>query len=451
MQWKLKVSGYGRIERADIEVAPLTLFVGDNNSGKSYLMSLLWGIQNFGMIGLIPGSSGQRTKEEQVLVNWAKYYATNAWEHGRSTAPVHEVAEELQIVLQEKIDENKQYIARKIFNSWEVNIEAMEIDTGDLSGVELYFERVKGSVGEKTDKVSFKSNKGFGITISGMRLEKPDEATEEILETVIFSIVTGIPLGHDEKSNRNIYLPAARTGFMLTKDIINKAGRNTAFNIGEEEKPSPFTRPINQFLDVINDLTFEARGKGQFQAITEYLEQGMAEGRVEMSTLPNKEVSYVPAGQEEAMPLRIVSAVVTELSPLILILKHKESLDGLFYEEPEMCLHPQLQQKMARVICQLVNAQVNMVVTTHSDIILQHVNNMIRLKGREDRDEICKKLGYGPADLLDGTQVKVYELKVRQEGCTEVKEVVCGPYGFAIPAFNDALDRIMDEAYTIQE
>lgn len=30
---------------AEIQVAPLTLFVGDNNSGKSYLMFLLWGIR----------------------------------------------------------------------------------------------------------------------------------------------------------------------------------------------------------------------------------------------------------------------------------------------------------------------------------------------------------------------------------------------------------------------
>ncbi|MCI8790709.1 MAG: ATP-binding protein [Lachnospiraceae bacterium] len=42
MGWRLKVSGYGKIESAEIETAPLTLFVGDNNSGKSYLMSLLW-------------------------------------------------------------------------------------------------------------------------------------------------------------------------------------------------------------------------------------------------------------------------------------------------------------------------------------------------------------------------------------------------------------------------
>ena len=42
MAYKLIVENYGKIERAEIEVTPLTLFVGDNNSGKSYLLSLIW-------------------------------------------------------------------------------------------------------------------------------------------------------------------------------------------------------------------------------------------------------------------------------------------------------------------------------------------------------------------------------------------------------------------------
>ena len=47
--WKLYVEDYGRIKHAEIEAAPLTLFVGDNNSGKSYLLALLWGIRSLGI------------------------------------------------------------------------------------------------------------------------------------------------------------------------------------------------------------------------------------------------------------------------------------------------------------------------------------------------------------------------------------------------------------------
>ncbi len=47
--WKLFVENYGKIKSAEIEMASLTFFVGDNNSGKSFLLSLLWGIENLGI------------------------------------------------------------------------------------------------------------------------------------------------------------------------------------------------------------------------------------------------------------------------------------------------------------------------------------------------------------------------------------------------------------------
>lgn len=51
--WKVRVEDYGKIKSAEIEMAPLTLFVGDNNSGKSYLLALLWGIENLGVGTLV--------------------------------------------------------------------------------------------------------------------------------------------------------------------------------------------------------------------------------------------------------------------------------------------------------------------------------------------------------------------------------------------------------------
>lgn len=83
--------------------------------------------------------------------------------------------------------------------------------------------------------------------------------------------------------------------------------------------------------------------------------------------------------------------------------------------------------------------------------ILQHINNMIRLSGREDREEICRQFGYKAADLLGSDQVKVYQLTAEAGAKTKVEELSCGENGFVVPTFNDALDRIMDEAYAIQE
>lgn len=448
MSWVLKVSEYGKIKSAEIEMAPLTLFVGDNNSGKSYLMSLLWGIQNLGTSAMLINQDEKKSNEEELLINWLQTQMKAAWEQGIHDTGVEEIADIIQTVLNLYLRRRKDSLVKLIFNSTDVKIKDLEIEIKELEKVSLKFEISDGKE-EKT--LSIKNNNGtiYGINYSDIEQLNTMARAWIIL---LFILVTGIGLGGSIDKSGRIYLPAARTGFMLTKDIINKVGRNSVFNIDtNKDKIVPFVRPINQFLDVMNDLTFDGKGDEKFNKIALYLENGMAEGTVSMSTMPNKEVIYIPEGQESGIPLRIASAVVTELSPLILILKHKSDLHTLFYEEPEMCLHPQLQQKMARVICQLTNAHLEMVVTTHSDIILQHINNMIRLSKREDSAEICKQLGYTPDDLLNANQVKVYQLKSEPGEKTSVEELACGENGFAIPTFNDALDRILDESYLIQE
>ena len=47
-EWTLYVKNFAKIESAKVRISPLMCFVGDNNSGKSYLMSLLWGILTLG-------------------------------------------------------------------------------------------------------------------------------------------------------------------------------------------------------------------------------------------------------------------------------------------------------------------------------------------------------------------------------------------------------------------
>lgn len=46
----LYVKNFAKIKQAEIELAPFTLFIGDNNSGKSYLASLVWYIQSSNLL-----------------------------------------------------------------------------------------------------------------------------------------------------------------------------------------------------------------------------------------------------------------------------------------------------------------------------------------------------------------------------------------------------------------
>lgn len=63
-------------------------------------------------------------------------------------------------------------------------------------------------------------------------------------------------------------------------------------------------------------------------------------------------------------------------SPLLLVLKSGINFNAMIIEEPEAHLHPELQQKMARLLINMMNLGIPVWITTHSDTILQHINNM---------------------------------------------------------------------------
>ena len=442
--WKLVVEDFGKIKSAEIEVSPLTLFVGDNNSGKSYLLSLIWGIRNLGAEIFLNNSELGETE----LIDWITEKMTTAMKTGKCKFSLGNVESLLGEVLNAELKSMKDVFIKKIFNSDKVSIGKLYVQFENLNSIdmELYFDEsafLKLIVNEQVILSIHKT------VLDGKIILERRVVQYAILQSIYVYILkmdnTGIG------SNSCIYLPAARTGFMLTKDIINKVGRQNTFNIpSEKETITPFVRPINQFLDVMTDLTSEYTENREFLKLSHDIEKELASGTVEISNMPNKEVQYVPEGYEMGIPLRLTSAVVTELSPLILILKHKQMIESLCYEEPEMCLHPQLQYKMGKIIGRMVNSGIEMIITTHSDLILQHVNNMIKLSTRNDKEEVCQELGYSSKDILACNDVRVYQFETKQQQKTEVKELLCGEDGFVVPTFNNALDSIMDEAYEIQ-
>lgn len=446
--WKLIVEDYGKIKSAEIEVAPLTLFVGDNNSGKSYLLALLWGIEKLGIEALI-GEEYVNTEEVNTLIDWFCAQIDIVIEKEYYEVSLEGISELLNKLLNTELKKNKNDFIKKIFNSKSVDIGKLEIKLENLEDTILHF-KIDENTGVLELYVDEQRAFSLGSTIVEDEMYKELSFLQWFLICGLYSSLMNINMD-EEHTERCIYLPAARTGFMLTKDIINKVGRKSTFNLSEEKEViTPFVRPINQFLDIIGDLSAETTGNENNLRLALELEREMANGTIEISSMPNKEVQYVPVGYKKGIPLRLVSAVVTELSPLILILKHRDNISRFYYEEPEMCLHPQLQYKMGKILGRTVNSGIGMVITTHSDIVLQHINNMIKLSRREDCKVICEKLGYTKLDLLSHNQVKVYQLNAKTRGKTDVKELVCGEDGFVVPTFNDALDSIMNEAYEIQ-
>ena len=119
-KWSLCVKNFGKIESAEIEVSPLMIFIGDNNSGKSYLMSLLWGIINGGNI-LVNDKRAYQLESYKLCVDW--YKSLNS----KDSVILNKEAQQLIVNwFNEILDKDKVKIIRNTFNK-NISIEEISI------------------------------------------------------------------------------------------------------------------------------------------------------------------------------------------------------------------------------------------------------------------------------------------------------------------------------------
>ncbi len=97
--------------------------------------------------------------------------------------------------------------------------------------------------------------------------------------------------------------------------------------------------------------------------------------------------TYRPEGWKDDLPLMNASSMVLELAPVVLYLRHiVEPGNVLIIEEPESHLHPAMQVEFTRQIAALVRAGVRVIITTHSEWVLEELANIVRLSGLPKAD-----------------------------------------------------------------
>lgn len=446
MQRRFIIEKFGKIERAEIQVSPLTLFVGDNNSGKSYLLSLLWAIYSAEDTSAIFHNFAQlQIKKKQEVYDQLCKFVLEADKN-----PEQEIELSSQIfvdILNEILEENKDRFVASIFNSDQVTIKKLAVEVDQEFSVKIVSQREERGI-----KFYF-VQKDFAITFSdGVRKDNYQLVTNVLILNLLLWFLKG---ENEAYSFNTVYLPAARTGFVLAKNVINRVGRQIAYDISEYYDKSrrmqiqPFTKPVIRFLDMLEELS--AENKTQYAEIVNWMEQSMTHGKVQYGGEAGaKEIRYVPEGSPDSLPLRTSSAVVTEVTPLLMLLKYGYKLKTICYEEPEMCLHPRLQQEMGKLLIRLVNSGVTMITTTHSDIIIQHINNMCQLKEIGAPKELMDRLELSNKDVIDLQNVAVYQFT--DQGAYSVIERVMPENGqFQIHTFSDALLEILQQTSEVQD
>jgi len=237
-----------------------------------------------------------------------------------------------------------------------------------------------------------------------------------------------------------LYLPAARSGFMLTYPSLT-AELMEAW--GGREISSTFTLPVVRFLQGLTENRRDQKAK--LADIADYLESSILNGKVVSQEGPINSYLYQAEGSKAPLPYHVASSLVGELSPIIIFLRSKIRYRSVIIEEPEAHLHPAMQKRFACALSRIVSRGVPVWCTTHSETVFQQVNNLIKLNSHPDRKQLMTKYGYSDDDLLAPDQVRAYEFVTNAQGKSEVKPLEQTQDGFAVPTFNRALIELNEE------
>ena len=435
------VKDFGPIIEGSVELKPLTVFIGPNNSGKSHLATLVYALvqgavprdmpylSNYGIGGLFHQFYFKRLLDEP---DSELTMEVNAW--------VNQHIEEEFDFMDIPVTSLPESLVQAMDTASEAEIRSRFVDTlseqmtrcfgAEISA--LSHARVSGnkkfSVSMKQDKPEWRMNavpsgNGFEAIVSAPSFAEetitlsaesnrllsqnarqiPPDYYRYMLANAISSLVAGVI--HRQFPEIAYYMPAARSGILQShKQLASAIVRRSAL-AGIE--PLDVGRLPGVVADFIGEmLTLEPGTRGELYEVAEFLERKIARGRIYLEAvgMPHPEIHYEAHGQK--YPMHRASSMVSELAPLILYLKHRLAPgDLLIFEEPESHLHPANQRILAHAIVKMVRKGVKVMLTTHSDYFLPQLGNFVRLSALEDERA---KMGYGADDYLNPEDVGCY-------------------------------------------
>ena len=420
---RLSVTDFGPIAQGEVDLRPLTVFVGPSNSGKTYfailfyaLHRLLAGIPRIPLLrayypylrwssGLFDNRDIEQALSQRIDVSSRSLSFRDLPSDVRNAilSPLNDVeilGADLKAELERCFDlatvadlirwsastgmaEIKLDVREQDQNLWHLQARVSQSGVSPQFSIEDPLLVPENSRGAK-----FRSRIASSLDprLFPKFLDKEGmwSSIEMLLEELVMQADLDMPL---PKAH---YLPAARSGIMQSHRVIASSLVRLATRAGLQLLPEipTFSGVMADFMEKLILIQDQRQRSVQMDDLAEHMERSVLAGRIRTSRTTSEaypEFVYHPQDAQGGIGMTRTSSMVSELAPVVLFLRGVTGKgDWLIIEEPEAHLHPAAQTRMAQLLGRMVRAGLQVVITTHSDWLLKEIGNLIREGELED-------------------------------------------------------------------
>lgn len=429
----ITINDLGAVKNGEFELKPLTVFIGPNNSGKTwtaYAVTSLFSEDMFDAyikkyIEEMSNNDYLNINDavEQVLGKGIAKINLEDYTQEQFTRLLNNVAGILPSRLPHFLDSR-----RASFENFKMNIEEIE---------ELKDRFIKNSkrIGLNTKLLinkegqallnGNKNSKDTHLIIYTKSSEDIRDIPVDLLTYFIADIV--IKLIRKILYYNVVFFPPERTGmvpFFSSKCYVKEEVKGSLEdNFDEDESYSGMSYPLLSMFELIMPENVERmknrredkNGKSiqKFRDIAKVLEDEIIGGNIEYIKKPDGSGEIIfNLNDGVSYDIPITSSCVKDLVPLTFYLKYLATTsDIIVIDEPEMNLHPESQVKIMEVLTSLVNSGLTIIITTHSTYLVDHIPNLTkayRLK-EEGKKGLEKKFKLEREDsFINQNKISVY-------------------------------------------
>ena len=472
MPMTIRINNFGPVKSGRVELKPLTILIGGNNMGKSYVAMLVHSLLSSRTRH--SAARGFRLYNNDVHARLLDDYSERLEQLFRrneerdSFDVPQELTEEIFCQMCDMIGREIRLALERNFGAGITDLIKRGAPSAqlDVAGPQDLAIRIGPDLQLKPSS-AFAIRYRFAMTsirkqvgADGIEMRNDGDTTT----ITVYRPRLGYPLNYkafeyllQSVANRtglaaeaSYYLPASRSG-ILQGQIPLLAGvlrSSDPAAIGTANMP----RLTGAAYDFMSDMLLALDHKSEFSAMAERMEKDMLGGITVLRRHDEHISPYVTyVADDGEFPLHRASSSISEIAPLSLYMKHiiqRGSL--LIIEEPESHLHPENQLVMARYIVRMIRAGIRVFLTTHSEFLLEKLGKFILASNinPEARGEILKA---DAGDYLCPEEVSAHRFSTEDDGIHVRQLDPDADLGISQEEFTRISRSLYDESIRIEE